>query len=84
MGECVKPRWNGPRCYRHAHEYSQLSWHLQVIATFGLEAEGFYPCDVVDFLEKCELVRASLCMTVLSAMIKEPSAVSLLLDSTED
>ena len=62
-------------------EYSELNWQCQVIAALGIVAEEFYPCDQTDFLEKAELVRANFCMTVLIAMLKEPSATSLFLES---
>ena len=65
-------------------DYAALNWQCQVIAALGIEAEEFYPCDVTDFLEKAELVRANFCVTVLLAMLKEPSATSLFLESVGD
>ena len=74
---CLRPRFNGPRCYMHEQLYSTLSWPMQATHCLGSAAEDCFPADVTDFLHHLDKVGKSVVGVVFVALLKEPSATKI-------
>ena len=75
---CSCPRLHGPYCSKHKRIKLPLALRLAQAARPWMMS--LIPCDVTDFLSRFKSIRGNLAVLAMSALVKEPMAVSAMLD----
>ena len=76
---CHRPRLRGKLCSIHSKVWAALPWPAQITHVMGCRADltlRLMPCDIVDFLEQADALFECLCSLMLTAWLKEPTAVA--------
>ena len=77
---CGKPRHRSGWCFTHSRAVSNLFEAGKLAAMAVHLATSLAPADVIDFVDSFPKVQGSLALSIVIAMVKEPTAVRTMLE----
>ena len=77
---CGSPKLRGPLCSRHSSLFTSGPLAIALVRTARKLVRWLMPCDMVDFVGWFPVIRHDLVLITWAALMKEPSAVRVLLD----
>ena len=80
VAACPAPKHHGPLCWKHDKVVGQLPLALRLTRAARPWLLSLIPCDVTDFLRRFSRLRHNVPLLVMSALLKEPKAVSGMLE----
>ena len=80
VAACPSPRHHGSLCWGHGKVLGQLPLAVRLTRAARPWLVSLIPCDVIDFLRRFSRLRHNVPLLVMSALLKEPKAVSGMLE----
>jgi len=77
---CGKPKLKSDWCFMHSRVVSNLSEAGKLAATMSHFAPSLVPVDVIGFIDSFPKVQGNLALSIVIAMVKEPTAVRAILE----
>ncbi len=74
VASCGRGKLRSEFCYRHRRLFNEAPLAVRLAVQSAPIAGDMVPCDVVDFLDKEEIVRQDLAASIVIALLKEPRA----------
>ncbi len=80
VATCLSPKLRGSLCSGHRNVLGQAPLAVRLVRAARPWLVSLIPCDVTDFLRRFSRLRGNVPLLVMSALLKEPRAVSGMLE----